>query len=198
MEKRELLLRLKSAFSLFGLKEKLLFLDSPLERPAITRLAMHCQYLFPEFEVDCEYGRYESRSKQLDIKSVNEDVHALLRTGGLETSYRVWRNTKESEIQSAGYDELVKLVVPDLVIHRRREQHANLLFLEAKPTDDGWDTTDAIKLCLVTAGVNVNQRPLQYLYGLQVNLRLNSGTEGYASARLWFGGKVANEVEFPY
>lgn len=84
--------------------------------------------VFPEWSVDCEYNKLGKEEKLLD-------------------SYR-WR------LHGAGLavpDMEPAAVRPDIIVHRRRERHTNLLVVEVKKASDARDRRyDLVKLqCLI-------------------------------------------------
>ncbi len=207
MDWNEVEKRLKMAFQIFGLQDKDLFIAppaKPLERPAATRLAMYLQVLFPDYYVDCEYGRYESNPKNLDMLTLSDSAKTALRDEGLTDAFDNWKKKERTKLEQAEEKQKeqkkqkeVKLIVPDIVIHRRGQQENNLLYLEAKPLSE-WDDEDSVKLSLVTSGVKVGDKDLKYDYGLQVNLQLHR-TMNQAEARLWVGGRTTKaDLRFPF
>jgi len=100
------------------------------ERAISHKFAEHIQRRFPDWQVDCEYNRFEFEKKVTHI------------------SKRIWSQlVKEGQAQETiRYEDLLvddapPTVFPDIIVHHRGVQE-NLLVIEikkAKSPDIGWD-----------------------------------------------------------
>lgn len=185
--------RLKLAFKLFGCFDRDLFMPIPLELPARLRLAMYLQLVFPDYNIDGEYRRFDLNTKALDIRGLEAQpaLDALIKAG-LSDAYHSWLHSEDTS---------QKGIVPDLIVHKRRKQSSNLLFIEIKPTDK-WCENDSVKLSLVTSGAPIKESSkfLKYEYGLQLNLNLHRefGDQSAAAARIWKNGNIVKQLSLPY
>jgi len=95
---------LAAALDAFHAAELHLLRTDASERSMTHRLAMHLTPLFPDFDVDCEYNRdgFEVKRLELHERPVQDD------------------------------DTEAVTVFPDIVVHRRGHNDANLLVIEVK------------------------------------------------------------------
>jgi len=107
MEPKEVRKRLEAALVQLEEEDSYLFENNLSERCIASRLAMYLQDAFPRWSVDVEYNRKGVRPKTL----------------GLPRECANYR-TRNGE----------PLVLPDIIVHRRREEGPNILALELKKT----------------------------------------------------------------
>lgn len=95
---------LKAALDAFQAAELHLLRTDASERSMTHRLALHLTPLFPDFDVDCEYNRdgFDVKRLALHERPVQDD------------------------------DTEAVTVFPDIVVHRRGHNDANLLVIEVK------------------------------------------------------------------
>jgi hypothetical protein len=178
----EVLDRVQVAFRMFGCLDRALFIS--LEAPAQFRIAMYLQGMFPEYSVDCEYGRFGTAIKRVQPNTQQlQEIEVLVLT-------EAWQRLR------------ARSIYPDIVVHTRREQAENLLCLELK--DNVFDLPDQVKMLLLTSGVDIvlsADSPvvgnLFYDFGLQVNLNLFEGSTA-AEARVWQSGRIIDTIQLLY
>lgn len=78
------------------------------ERTITHKLAEYLQQNFPEFNVDCEYNRFEDLIKKLELPK--DKIN--------------WNDTE------------AKSVFPDIIVHKRGTQEYNLLVIEIKKSSN--------------------------------------------------------------
>lgn len=96
------------------------------ERAVTHRIALHLQTLFPHHQVDCEYNRNGVDAKTVSISAEGltaEERETLVRES---TTRRVSREAAEQ------LTEFEFNPFPDIIVHRRLKQDANLLIAEVK------------------------------------------------------------------
>lgn len=101
------------------------------ERAVTHRLALHLQTLLPHHQVDCEYNRNGLDAKTVSISAEGltaEERDTLVRQA---TTRRVSRDAAE-QLTEFRFDPF-----PDIIVHRRLQQDANLLIAEVKIVGDG-------------------------------------------------------------
>lgn len=79
------------------------------ERTITHKLAEYLQEHFPEFNVDCEYNRFERK-----------DIDNMVKKLDLPTDNISWDDTE------------AKTVFPDIIVHKRRSPEKNILVIEVK------------------------------------------------------------------
>ncbi|MCJ7511246.1 MAG: hypothetical protein MUP14_10245 [Dehalococcoidia bacterium] len=120
MNEQDLYENVKAALQLFFLKDCALLELTVNECSISHKLAEHLQYLFKEYEVDCEYNRHGIYPKR---------IHRDHRTDAEGSDGRVF---------------------PDIVIHKRGHDERNLLAIEIKKRDNTDVSGDVEKLEVLT------------------------------------------------
>jgi len=100
--------RFKSSMERLRSEDSILFNKNVNERTITHKLAEYLQEEFPDYNVDCEYNRYEDLSKK--IKPPKDEVK--------------WTDTEG------------KSIFPDIVVHKRGNQDNNLLIMEVKKSSN--------------------------------------------------------------
>ncbi len=109
MNQAEIERRIREALATFIRDDEYLLTHNLSERCIASRLALHLQTQFPEYNVDVEYNRAGDTPKRLELpqhcaNSFDDDGEAL--------------------------------VVPDIIVHQRGEAGPNLLGIEIKKAND--------------------------------------------------------------
>jgi hypothetical protein len=134
---------LARALDVFHATELHLLRTDASERSMTHRLALHLTPLFPEFDVDCEYNRdgFDVKRLALHERPVQDD------------------------------DTEAVTVFPDIVVHRRGHNDANLLVIEVRKTSSAVNADyDMLKL-------NAFKHELKYRHDVHLTLGLDgSGT----------------------
>jgi len=122
-------------------------LDEEVNERTIThKLAEYLQQHIPEFNVDCEYNRFEQR-----------DIDDIIKRLELPTDNNNWDDTKLSP------------VIPDIIIHERGPLGINILVIEVKKSSSSIsETLDIKKLIAFTT------EPLNYEFGLFLKIDLDN------------------------
>ena len=92
------------------------------ERTITHKLAEYLQEHFPEFNVDCEYNRYENYIKR--IRNEQDRFREITNLSNIELAELIWEN-KEADT-----------IYPDIIVHKRGNQDNNLLVIEVKKTSN--------------------------------------------------------------
>ena len=121
------------------------------ERTITHKLAEYLQQNFPEFNVDCEYNRFEDLVKKMILPK--DKIN--------------WDDTE------------AKTIFPDIIIHKRGTQEANLLVIEVKKSNNNSEDFDRMKLHTFL------QKPFNYQYGLFLRINL----KGENDKLEWFHNK---------
>lgn len=122
-------------------------LDEEVNERTIThKLAEYLQQHIPEFNVDCEYNRFEQR-----------EIDNIVKRLELPTDNNNWDDTKLSPI------------IPDIIIHERGPHGKNILVIEVKKSSSSSsETLDRKKLIAFTT------EPLNYELGLFLKIDLDN------------------------
>lgn len=130
---------LTEALAAFHAAEMHLLRADASERSMTHRLALHLTPLFPDFDVDCEYNRdgFDVKRLALHERPVQDD------------------------------DTEAVTVFPDIVVHRRGDNDANLLVIEVKKARSAVNAEyDMLKL-------QAFKRDLKYRYAVHLTLGLD-------------------------
>lgn len=130
---------LAKALDAFHAAELHLLKTDASERSMTHRLALHLTPLFPEFDVDCEYNRdgFDVKRLALHERPVQDD------------------------------DTEAVTVFPDIVVHRRGHNDANLLVIEVKKASAALNADyDMLKL-------NAFKSELKYRHAVHLTLGLD-------------------------
>ncbi len=139
---------LEQALDAFQVAELHLLRTDASERSMTHRLALHLTPLFPEFDVDCEYNRdgFDVKRLALHQRAVQDD------------------------------DTEAVTVFPDIVVHRRGHNDANLLVIEVKKASSTVNADyDMLKL-------EAFRHELKYRHA--VHLTLGLGADGTPLTRV--------------
>jgi hypothetical protein len=131
---------LAKALDVFHAAELHLLRTDASERSMTHRLALHLTPLFPEFDVDCEYNRdgFDVKRLALHERPVQDD------------------------------DTEAVTVFPDIVVHRRGHNDANLLVIEVKKAISAVNADyDMLKL-------NAFKSELKYRHAVHLTLWLDA------------------------
>lgn len=130
---------LKAALDAFHVAELHLLRTDASERSMTHRLALHLTPLFPAFDVDCEYNRDGFDVKRLALHE---------------------REAKDDDTEAV-------TVFPDIVVHRRGDNEANLLVIEVKKARSAVNAEyDMLKL-------QAFKRDLKYRHTVHLTLGLD-------------------------
>ncbi|MBA7694558.1 hypothetical protein ES703_103169 [subsurface metagenome] len=140
-----------------------LFAVNVNERTITHKLAEYLQNQFKDYNVDCEYNRYEDATKKL--KSIKNRVLNI-------------RNLKTYEIERLIWEDKDSITVyPDIIIHTRRRSYNNLLVIEVKKSSNNIDKDfDISKI------KELMKTPYNYKYGLFLMIDLENVRTDYE----WF------------
>lgn len=150
--------KVRAALSRLREEDKLLIQANTNERTISHKLAEHLKKEFsPMLEVDCEYNRHG-----VEIKRLNVPI------GG-----HGWDNTE------------AKMVVPDIVVHQRKNDNNNLLVIEVKKSSNARNRQfDEDKLTAFA------KEPYRYSFGLLLEVSMNTTDDSLT----WYeNGHVKNE-----
>jgi len=133
------------------------------ERTITHKLAEYLQNQFTDYNVDCEYNRYEDTTKKL--RSIKNRVLDIT-------------NLKDSEVERLiGEDKEAITIYPDIIIHTRRRPYNNLLVIEVKKSSSNIDKDfDISKI------KELMKPPYNYKYGLFLMIDLENVRTDYE----WF------------
>jgi len=130
--------------------KKLRILDNKLleinvnERTLTHKLAVYLQQNFPEYNVDCEYNRFEPNEIEILVKKLNLPINLVS-----------WEDTD------------AKTVFPDIIVHKRGIQQKNLLVVEVKKSSTQISgQVDRNKLIAFT------KEPYKYKFGVFLKISL--------------------------
>lgn len=114
------------------------------ERTITSKLAKYLEEYIPEFDVDCEYNRFE-----------NNDTDDKVKRLGLPKDNINWDNTE------------AKPIVPDIIVHKRGSQEKNILVIEVKKSSSSIpEISDKNKLIAFT------KDPYNYELGLFLKINI--------------------------
>ena len=133
------------------------------ERTITHKLAEYLQNQFPSYDVDCEYNRYEKDTKRIrSIKNRSLDISKF----------------KKYQIEKLIWEDKNALTIyPDIIIHKRKSPHNNLLVIEVKKSSNtiGEDfDIEKIK--------ELMEPPYKYKFGLFLRIGLQNESDKYK----WF------------
>ena len=136
------------------------------ERSITHRLAIYLEKEFRDLDVDCEYNREQDKPKTYNdiVNQINED--------GIKAD-----------------DTEAKTAFPDIIVHKRGNNHNNLLVIEVKKLNGHStliDSTDEKKL---RAFLNSNQ--LNYEFGLALQIPVGGGNK---AKLFWFEQGAENPL----
>lgn len=133
------------------------------ERTITHKLAEHLQNQFTDYNVDCEYNRYEDTTKKLRSKKNRAlDIRKL----------------KISEVERLIWEDKDAVTFyPDIIIHTRRSPHNNILVIEVKKSSSKiGDDFDIEKI------EELMNPPYNYKFGLFLKIGLHNERDDYK----WF------------
>lgn len=165
------------------LKKDEWLLQHDLSEQSIShKLGEYLQYLFNDFNVDCEYnGNVDDPSERKKIYLVKE----LLEKQGL---------LKEKERDEVESEIIERSVFPDIIIHRRGTNEFNLCIIEAKKSTSTVPFNyDYCKLNAYT--INSTGNNLNYQIGLFIKLNTRVNTPSFV-IEFFKGGKKMSVKEF--
>ncbi|MHA1285084.1 MAG: hypothetical protein ACTSQP_21505 [Promethearchaeota archaeon] len=117
------------------------------ERTITHKLAEYIQMEFPEYDVDCEYNRFNDIVKKLRDRS--KRFLNISKMAPMELEKLIWEDN----------DALT--IYPDIIIHKRGSQEDNLLVIEVKKSSNRRNRNlDRYKIKELKNG------PYKYKYGL--------------------------------
>ena len=129
--------------------DKYLLVIEANERAITYKLAKYLEDKIPEFDVDCEYNRFEQR-----------DLDDIVKRLGLPRDDYNWDDIKVSP------------VIPDIIIHERGPHGKNILVIEVKKSSSTIsETLDRNKLIAFTTD------PLNYEFGLFLKIDLDNDND---------------------
>ena len=133
------------------------------ERTITHKLAEYLQQHLPEFNVDCEYNRYEDYQKR--IRNVKDRARDMSNLNSNELAELIWEN-KDADT-----------IYPDIIVHKRRSQENNILVIEVKKSSN-LDTGEFDKKKIE----ELMNRPYNYNFGLFLRIDL----DGENDSLEWF------------
>ena len=139
----------KVEYSMQKLREKDIdLIDIDVNERTIThKLAEYLQNQFTDYNVDCEYNRYEDKTKKL----------RSLANRSLDTS-----NYKKDQIEQLIWEDKDALTIyPDIIVHERKTPYNNLLVIEVKKSSNNISEDLDIKKI-----EELMSPPYNYKYGL--------------------------------
>ena len=138
------------ALDTFYEKDKYLIDNDIHERSMTHKLAIYLEELFKEYDVDCEYNKNTTESKQI-----------------YDVEHKIQEIKKDTEYE---YKDSIA-VFPDIIIHKRGNKLKNLLVIEVKKDNaiknnkSKLEEIDIFKLKAYTT------EDLNYRYGIYINLK---------------------------
>lgn len=119
------------------------------ERTIAHKLAEYLQQHIPEFNVDCEYNRFEKA-----------EINDIIKRIEIPRNGENWDHLK------------IRNVNPDIIIHERGPQGRNILVVEVKKSSNQEsETLDRNKLIVFT------QEPLNYDFGLFLKIDIENNND---------------------
>lgn len=132
------------------------------ERAITHRLGMYLTFLFPEFDVDCEYNKMGELQKSVFLESEEElTAESLLSRYGVYEESTPKERYKKLRKQAQRALEKGLPVNPDIIVHKRGTT-ANYLVIEAKKASNPRQELDQLKLETYTSG------NLHYRFGVAI------------------------------
>lgn len=133
------------------------------ERTITHKLAEYLQNQFPSYDVDCEYNRYEKYTKRIRSK----------KNRSLDIS-----KFKKYQIENLIWEDKNALTIyPDIIIHKRKSPHNNLLVIEVKKSSNNiGEDFDIEKI------EELMEPPYNYKFGLFLRIGLQNESDKYK----WF------------
>ena len=130
------------------------------ERSITHKLGEYLQKQFLEYNVDCEYNRYEDTTKRIrSIKNRSLDISKLEKC---QIEELIWE------------DKNALTIYPDIIIHKRKSPHKNLLVIEVKKssneTDEDFDVEKIKELMEI---------PYKYKFGLFLRIGIQNEDDEY-------------------
>ena len=134
------------------------------ERTITHKLAEYLQNQFTDYNVDCEYNRYEDNTKKLrSIKNRSLDLS----------------NYKKYQIEQFIWEDKDALTIyPDIIIHERKSPYNNLLVIEVKKSSNNISKDLDIKKI-----EELMNPPYNYNFGLFLRIDLYNEIDDYYK---WF------------
>lgn len=153
--------------------------DEPLlmhnvnERSITHKLAEYLQKHLPEYNVDCEYNRNTDQGSK-KIKRLSLKLEEIIEESGVGIKSKIINNSEYYETS----------VYPDIIVHKRGENHNNLLIIEVKKSSANKDAYnyDCEKLKAYTDNSEGNS--LKYFYG--VLIEIETGNNCTVKCDKWF------------
>lgn len=130
------------------------------ERTITHKLAEYLQEHFPEFNVDCEYNRYENYTKRIRNKQDRSKI--ITNLNNIELAKLIWEN-KEADT-----------IYPDIIVHIRGTQESNILIIEVKKSSNP-DTGESDKEKIE----ELMNRPYNYKFGLFLRIDLDGENDSF-------------------
>ena len=119
------------------------------ERTITHKLAQYLEEYIPEFDVDCEYNRFE-----------HDDTDGIVKRLDLPKDNINWDDTD------------AKIIFPDIIVHKRGTQGKNILVIEVKKTSSSIpEIFDRNKLIAFT------KDPYNYELGLFLKIDIDDTDE---------------------
>lgn len=142
-------------------------LEQDLSEQSIShRLAIYLEPYFAQYNVDCEYNGNVDR--QNGRKKINLVKHHLIEKGLLT----------EKELNNTENEIIERSVFPDIIIHRRGRNDANLCIIEVKKSTSNIPFDyDGFKLEAYTTNIIGND--LNYQLGIFLIFRISRENPGY-------------------
>jgi hypothetical protein len=148
------------------------------ERSITHKLAEYLQKHLPEYfdeqyNVDCEYNRNIDKSSK-KIKRLSLKLEEIIEESGVGIKSKIINNSEYYETS----------VYPDIIVHKRGENHNNLLIIEVKKSSANKDAYnyDCEKLKAYTDNSEGNS--LKYFYG--VLIEIETGNNCTVKCDKWF------------
>ncbi|KKN46909.1 hypothetical protein LCGC14_0668140 [marine sediment metagenome] len=125
------------------------------ERTITHKLAEYIQDQFPNYDVDCEYNRYEKDTKRIrSIKNRSLDITKLKK---YQIEKLIWEDKKALTIY------------PDIIIHKRKSPNNNLLIIEVKKSSNNKGEDFDIKKI-----EELMEPPYKYKFGLFLRIGIQN------------------------
>jgi len=123
MNENELKKKIEYAVNIFLHKEKFLLENDVNERSITHKLAIYIENEFKDYDVDCEYNRMTDETGNCDPKRVKTTIEKYID-----------ERVKPEDIKPD--DSKATTVYPDIIVHKRGNNNANLLVIEVKKSSN--------------------------------------------------------------
>ena len=166
------------------------FHSDTCERALAFCLGIHLNNRFSDINVDAEYNMNEGVSKRIhnlfEVRLDQEDRDFLDDAMPTITSY--------NKVPGPGRSTIADAFFPDLIVHRRLENHHNVLALEIKKRGNRKLNDYHHDLKKLSQLTSIREPPYNYRYTLGIFLYLDLSSEKRANFIVFVDGKINQDL----